>query len=559
MVSSNKKTARKYHSTKTNNNQKSRTTREQPAKDSSSKRVNLDNVREKKFIKKFNDISWYSRNPELLKAAASLPFASISGNPLAWSRGNQYLPGIMQISYVPTIGGTFGEAEPFAINQAKDSMYSFVVHANSRNYNGESSDYMIVTLAGAQAFAFMAHLIRAYGIAKTYMEQNRFQPDALLTAMGFYPDDFRKNLSNVWFNINELISRTTQFWIPNVMPILQRWFWLNSNVYKDSMNPRAQYYVFVPKLFWVYSETLATTGGGLAPMMEQTGSKTSIFDPSTKQYTWQQWMDQADIMFSKLIASEDRGIIYGDILKAFGAEKIWALPPIDASYRIEPVYEPEVLTQIENLTTVSPLSGQTHFGASGIPLGVCQVNNNLYPVFYKNTTAATLTQGLALDRLILNFHDKDQPTPEDIMIATRLSSLGTSFSQVYVATLQPNDMGKPELGNHLVTTTCGSEMVTGLTLFSRNGSATLDRDQLYLPTSVATDSQNYARKMELFDWHPFIYVMQEYTTPTSASFVPTSVATAAYGDYDNYTMVGVETLSKMHSTALFSEFGVPFI
>lgn len=81
--------------------------REQPRKDSKAKRVNLDNARESRVERDIrrdsqkvtaNDIQWYSRNPELLKSSASLPFAKVLGAQVA---GDQSIPvpGIMKFAY----------------------------------------------------------------------------------------------------------------------------------------------------------------------------------------------------------------------------------------------------------------------------------------------------------------------------------------------------------------------------------------------------------------------------------------------------------------------------
>lgn len=520
--------------TNSTSNSRRRVKKEQPRKDSKTKRVNYDNERESKFLKdeakwkdaRSNDPSWYAKNPELMKSAASLPFSVTTGELLPFS-GNYYhsVPGVMAIYFQHSIG----EANTDAINAAATSMYSYVVHANSRNTSYEAADLMMVVLAGMDVFSLVAAGIRAYGTMRNYDQRNKYTPDALVTAMGFNPQDLRANLSKMWFDLNEVVARISQIWIPNTMPVLDRWFWLNSNIYKDSESIRGQMYVLAQDYFWIYNPTIMQTGGGLS-IVSNSGAVSSDssdrFSFAKGDVTWDQYMTVLNGMISALLNSEDRGTIMGDILKAFGADKIYALNPITSDYQVLPTYDREVLTQIENADMVQ---------GSLTPIGIYQKNGRIenYP---RVVTSPGTNKGLS----ILNFHQSELPTEAQVMVATRLKALGEKM-------VSDGDTSYPAVE------TTGTEIVTSAKVFAYNESGSLlsaDYDAYQPYTSV--DIKTVATEL-VFDWAPWIYSVWDVN---GSSVTP---VTWAFGDYDQYTSVDVETLKKMNNTALYSLFGVPII
>lgn len=532
--------------------------REQPKKDNNKKRINLDNERESKFKKMMdekepdttrvrrgqNDISWYAKNPELLKSAGSIPFASILGDKLYFGGDTPTLPGILQFGWCPEVGG--GVEPPIAINQCAASIYSFLVHANSRNYKYDQSDLLMLILAGGSVFTGLANVIRAYGIAKTYWEQNRYTPKSLLHAMGFQPDDFINNLGQVWFDINNLIAQTTQIWIPNTLPIIQRWFWLSSNVFTDANDPKGQLYVFTPMYLFKYEPLLTDQGGGI--IRTNIAGSDNVLVPSSYQYSWVQWRDTLQMMIDALIKDQDRGIMYGDILNAYGADKIYAIPPLSSDYRVEPVYNPEVLTQIENLTV----------SQRGM-VGLAQQNNQIIPMRQRvgNNTGWGWNHPLP-NSPILNFHQKEQPTPEQIMIATRLQACTTEQGPALdfeykdgIVTVSTNQAFYPKHA--------GSETINHIRMYKDadylNPIVIDQQNFAYDITSLSSEQVQWLFDLAAFDWHPFFYELQE---PGEAEREGGEVKQAS-GDYANYTIMWPTMLRKLHDTALFSEFGVPQI
>lgn len=564
--------------------------KEQPKKDSDSKRVNCDNERESKFIKQFekdgmrakttdgaNDISWYSRNPELLKSAASFPFGEVLGGSV-WRNSPAYIPGVMVIYFSYAFGGPLsarynngltiqGPWYPEAVNQAGKSSYSFLVHANSRNYNYEYQDLSMVTIAGMQVFAALSHVVRAYGIAKTYAEKSMYKPEAYLRAMGFDPNEIRNNLGTMWFDINNLIAQTSQIWIPSEAPVLKRWIWLSSSLFTDAESALGQTYLFVPKRFFQYNETSDPNGGSLEPATWEDTSAWRQLDVTVVN-PWSRWVGTIQHMIDRLVNSEDRGIMFGDILNAYGSDRIFAMPPVPVDTRIEPVFQPAVLTQIENLTVT---------GADC--LGLRQDTQGLYPLMQGSAaSAASAASRIAPQRPVLNFHQPQQPTPEQVALATRLTSAGSKVvtdNYTYIVSSTPTEDGASVKKQNSTTTysvlpmAYGSEVVfsvnfvvkapslsAGWNVVSFPYAATYNADTWTMMDGDANVPMDYLS----FDWAPFIYRMSSGDSALLATEgADIGNVTQAAGDYDNYTTLNSLELSKLHQMALMSEWGLPII
>ncbi|BAW32387.1 capsid protein [Picobirnavirus 504] len=568
---------------KSNQNKPSRPMRgKQGRKDNKSRRVNYDNMREdrvKKIIEEdsktnsANDVSWYSRNPELLKSVASYPFANILGTPISNYDGSA-IPGIVTFAYEPCFGGPSNPA----LTQCFNSMYSFVVHANSRNQSYDAPDLGILTMAGMQVFSIIGSVLRAYGVVKYYNERNRYLPDALLTAMGFKPADFRQNLSHIWFDINNFINQTKQIWVPDDLPVMDRWYWLNTNVFSDAEGDQAQMYVFVQNTYYIYSDIAVKTGSSLGPVASDgrlaPSSINGSFSPANTQYTWAVWKGVIQSMIDALIGSQDRGIIYGDILKAYTADRIRALQPIDSSFTLGPVYNAEALMQIENVATVD-MSCSGFFQTSD---GDMYTNWIVYPSGDNTKTSTSSEDNSAIistnDNVLLNFHIPTQPTPEMIMIATRMTACQILRDTLYtISNWQAAGGATPSKTPTYYPFAVGSEIVNRIRLYQYVSA--LDGDpgiQIYnIPqyiqtnTSITSDGNNtlpgYLAQvllLEAFDWHPFIYKVDHFHVSKDKTPIQgIQHIRYAYGDIDNYAVIDSLSLAAMHQVAIYSELGVP--
>lgn len=531
--------AKQNNRTRRRNNSRSNTRREQPRKDSPTKRVNFDNERESKFIrderkaqwdkdskaKDCNDVIWYAKNKMLLDSSASYNVSSSVGErvsmmatPTSTSGLENSVPGVMAIRYFPYLSGGAGDA----IQRAKSDMYSFVVHANSRNQSYDDSDLMFVHIAGSQVFAAYALGVRAYGTMRKFAQEDQYTPEALISAMGFQYSDLKSNLSKMWFDLNELAARLQQIWIPNVTPVTERWYWLNTHIYRDGNSVKSQYYIFVPTLFYRFNET-----------SEETGTSLDTYPWAPSLHTWEQYMTMMNSLIERLLNSQDRGIMFGDILKAYGANNLYAVTGVDANYVYEPVYNSEVLTQIENLT-IWPIAA---------PTDVVQDDNGIISTRMTLSSAATGFYNLSS---VLNFHQLQPPTPEQIMIATRLKTVGCVCQQV-------NESERRFAPKYAGTEVVSSVAVTSKFWLADGTSAYVSNTLALLGAPGTIDLFRWCA----FDWAPWMYFCSAIPLPTTVGAEGTQPVQRPLGDWDNYTFLDAETLRKMHLTAVYSEFGVP--
>lgn len=573
--------------------------KQQPKADSKDPRVNYDNTRLSRFNADVkmgdddNDLTWYVRNPEMFKGATTYNFAQIVGDMLQSLRGQTSVPGVMSLAWEPALGGS----DQYAINQAKNSIYSFVVHANSRNYKYDATDLMMLIMGGAQLFAAFACPIRAYGTAKRYEAENRYLPDALLTAMGFKPDDFRDHLSTIWFDLNQLIVSTKQIWIPNEMPVIARWFWMNTNIFQDATSVKAQYYMYTPSTILAYQEKLTSKGGCLTPVhltreyQNEDGTKsyeTEKFDPAQNTYSWDEWKVVLKYLIDQLVNAQDRGIILGDVRTAYGVDKMYSLNEIPVDYQVTPVYNQEVLAQIENATILPCESAGFYQDPDDNSYPIFQtMQENMALVNHPDNAAVSRTTSLAdssryapSEIKVLNFHTMETPTAGLLMVGSRLSlcsPVGDNTVQVAKLTYPnkptaagvatPTAVELTTINATKVPNVMGTEWIRSINIFSMERVFGIKYPKMlrswvsgFASVAVWSDLPSwfteFISKWSAFDWAPWINV--GYYDATAESTGSQLLNFTSYGDYDNFAEFSAGELQKMHTTAVYSEFGVPY-
>lgn len=469
-----------------------------------------------------NDPSWYAKNSQLLNDAAAVNTTNVSGYPVSvFEPSNGYgslpiaraVPGILTLSVIPSIG-TYDETNATsAVNLAAKNIYSYVRHANSGSANYDAPDLMMAILAADQVFSAISMAVRAYGIAMNYNQLDRYTPVALLRAMGFDPDSVINNMAQFRYYINQAIARASVIWVPSDMSIVARHYWLYSNVYRDSEDHKAQYYMYVPANFLKFEPTAENTGSSLSVVQWGTYNAHSIGD----------WFNMITSMLDPIISDEDLGIMFGDMLKAYGSNNLFTMNQIPDNYTIIPVHNPEVLSQIHNATT-TPVT----------ETGVSQKNNVIYQKkgsINRNAFKAALK--------VFNFWQAN-PDPSTVMVSSRLRS--------WVDGIKIETDGKMTAG-----VKCGTEYVNNFALFYYDNANVLQRVVFYSMNPNLTSGQ--IGLLSKFDWMPqfgdFTYTAG--SKPESDTFNVNSFIM----DLDNYTEISTNTVEKMHNVALFSEFGVP--
>lgn len=206
-------------------------------------------------LSSLNDISWYSKYPELLRAAASIPTPNRPGMsvPVGYTVSDQNtniftytIPGTMVLDWLPTVGYSSTATSPVSI--VAKQLYAKVRAAFSGSLSVDAPDLVIYLLCLDSIFSYIGNLKRMYRLLNAYTPNNYTLPvEILQTIYGMEVTDVTALQSNrvaLWSAINELIHMTSNLTCPAVFDYFNRHYWMNDNVYADSNSPMAQFYAF---------------------------------------------------------------------------------------------------------------------------------------------------------------------------------------------------------------------------------------------------------------------------------------------------------------------------
>lgn len=491
-----------------------------------------------------NDVSWYASNPDLLRDSSSLAYSNSLGSSfnlgVSASASGTYadmtFPGILTYKVVYGPGRTDAD-NVTAVNIAATNIYSFVRHANSGRSNYDAPDLMLYILSMGSAYAMYSWLTRIYGLTRLYSQVNRYWPRAMVEAQGVDFDDINTNLADFRYFINTLPEKLGALCVPNTMPVFARWTWMFGNVFQDDDWAKAQAYMFVPDGYYVYNETTANTAG-----FAEYHRISAEYSSALKFADLKKIMND---MISKMVASEDCNIMSGDIFKAFGPSGVYALSGISEDFITIPAYVPEVLGQIHNLV------------CAGIPKGSSPVYSNFNvaqdaaghlvwnPIFIMplNNTDLKIEHKYVFDAM------SDVPDPATNMVNSRLTAdlyyeTGSTASSVRTS------------GTEIVTTWdiwTYAPSGDNWTLQHLGENSSIIAVSTTAQFNAFSDYVKLMSALEKFDHHHFVYVLSYSTTDKVTTFL------GVCGDVQNYTIISDYELSKMHETALLSEFAVPMM
>lgn len=507
-----------------------------------------------------NDASWYAQTPQLLSDSASLSYSWPVGNRMRIDDPSKFVfltpqgevtnytvdglynkavSGVMGIEITPTIGRSSDQNS--AVNTAARNIYSFVRHANSGHANYEASDLMMYLLAMDNLYSSLMYLQRTYGLLQLYSVVNRYYPLSVINTCRLDAADLLENLADFRYFINNMAVKIGSLCVPNTMPYMARHLQLYSSVYLDDDQPKAQSYIYFPRGFYQYNEL--TGGAGQLDFVEW-GTE------DTPKLKFSDIVTLMNNMCNAILASEDMNIMSGDILKAYGYDKIVKISTIPEDFIIVPEYNAEILTQISNLDAIHSdwiadwtITQDTSISGGGAIINPMQINPN-------NIT-------LDMNDKLINFKWTDVK-PEQTMVASRLMAMPYKDSQ----------NGKYYLE-------CGSEICTGLVIVQHqwtgeNENLIEDRTWLYsdymLRPEYSIDnlaplfdsfrtSMKIAHLLSQFDFHPLVQY-GIYLTGNVSSLNPGPYVFGPMYEISNYSTIGIQTLRKMHETALLSEFNV---
>lgn len=512
-----------------------------------------------------NDLSWYSRNPSLLVAAASFPYpyrpgmsvpSNTSGNPFT-------IPGVLAIDWVPYVGNSTKTSDPISI--AGQEMYTSVRKAFSGELDADAPDFIMYIMALDSIFSYIGWLKRIYRAISTYSPENFSIPNALLYACKITDaaaiQELRQNKVKFWQNINELILASRKFRCPAVMDLFNRHYWLSDNVYADSPTLMAQLYAF--NLVGVYKMSQVTISGDTAGNKAAGLTYVACPTPSGGKI-----LDQLIATGQSLISALDTWssgyTISGYLQRAYEGTPNFAVAELEQNELITTSYSQEVLSQIENTRTINMPGIDLTSEVLKWTVAQAVVTNTIVS---PNSLSAPISQdaqpqqfaywwnqfgptGGKLSHGYLNIH-ADQPAAGDSVIASRLHAI---TDVKFTATTQPSGGSIGKWGSVAVTIHAATEIPIGLRScnidYAGNPINLPVYQQLvfgadYTLTSADVTAFESFCMLSQSDWHPFIYV---YTKKLSGG-----MREQLFGDVYNLATPSVADFENLHRVCIYSE------
>lgn len=482
-----------------------------------------------------NDPAWYNLNKQMVADAASISFKS----PLMYGLGTMDLQisntqsprgSVVALGVIPSIGirhsGTIGAPSTptnFATLCAQN-IYAWVRHANSGASNYEPADLMMYLFAMDAAYSFYAWGRSIYRLANSFSGDNLTLIQDISNAINVDVSDFRSNLASFRWYLNSVATRLNALAVPSKFPYFNRHIWMFSNLFKDDNTRKSSIYLFYPEKIGLFEPTSGR-------IQYQSPSQLLV----SGLWEYHEFVSVMDRILSNLLAVEDIGIINGDIRKAYGSD-LFMIEETPVDDYIDPIYSAEVLSQISCATLVGTLKNDT--------CDICQYNGTIYQGTYVESGTPTVSQyypnisvadGSAYTRrqFIVNLY-KDDPTPDDVMVATRL------MAEYGYAT-------ESQTTHRLVIGT-GSEFITTATVvYYGDNTSSSTKTSIY--DYVSRFGAGVAAVLYQFDWFPsFIGNPDSAATTTFYTIIP---------DLSVYALIDDVVLHNIHSTALLSEFYIP--
>lgn len=428
---------------------------------------------------KDNDPAWYTPSNTLLSNVASFPTDLAVGNPIDLQtqgsgtlpdgtvvpRVRQYQPGVLALNVVPYVHSEGHATDP--LNLAASALYTAMQINSSRNPVYQANDLMLYLIAVTSAYSALAWAERAYGTMNIYNILNRYEPEVLVTAQGWDFENLRKNMADFRALINTYAYQLGSFYLPRDISYSARQIFLYEGIYQDANTPKSQFYLYKPHCFLFWNE------GNAQSVLTSVDNTTMELE----NFTVEQFKELMEQMINPLRQSEDIRIMASDLIKAFGLGNSFTLQPIADNFIVRPEYNEEVLMQFENAYILPRPVTLENGPQGGVILKYVQnveINNDSLSTNLSYTTSATnkdpwwvssdpepdihtvetIPANIMPNQVLLNFH-KDNPSPEDIMVASRVAANPfnglhlTQFGEGYTIT------GFARSGSELV---CGARL-----------------------------------------------------------------------------------------------------
>lgn len=488
-----------------------------------------------------NDVSWYTKYPNLSVASAQFPFPYRPG--MSVNLGNpskvmeSKIPGVMELQWYPSIGWSENATDPASI--VCKELFARVRRAyGAGDLLADAPDFMMYLMALDGIFSYIASLRRVFRILNAWTPDNYIIPDVLLNALGCSDttiQNLRSNRNTLWQVINELTLMSRKFTCPAVMDIMNRHFWMNDNVYTDAMSINSQLYVFHQMGYYQYA-AVAMPSGDEAAGLTIAATPLSYENASV---TVEQLYTFGRNLIDALVAWDDAYTINGYLSRAFDGAPNFIVDETPIDQPFNPAYEPEVLMQIENSRTL--WAGTLNMDSLTVSQDVLTNSVISKPTLklYTETSDNSVTNVGKCGLWYLNAYlsqRSDNPTVADNIVASRLQSNVAAISGDTV-------------NARIIAAT---EIPMSWTLWygpkTRNG---MPQVLAFPAITDATLNYNWLmnnQSIEAFDWHPFGMVFKFLSIGGKFDTV------YLVGDTHNFTTMSNTDLANMHKICVYSEF-----
>lgn len=497
-----------------------------------------------------NDLSWYSKYPQLLVAGASFPYpyrpgmdiklGKVNGgtgttNVMDWS---YHIPGVLSLQWVPSLGVSTSVTDPASV-MAKE-LYAKVRSKYSGSLDADAPDFVMYLMALDSVYAYIAWLKRLYRTLNAWTPMNHALPDTLLagyTVSQADAESLRLNKTQLWQCINELILQSRKFVCPAVMDIFNRHYWMSDNVYLDDSTMNSQIYCFNPVGLYCLGQVnipgdLTNTAAGLK-IKRLPLSK-------TVDNLYKFGLD----LLSAIAEWDDGYTISGYLMRAFEGVNSFTVDDLSPDEVLTPVYSPEVLSQIQNSFTIGDevVIEDNSLDVSQNPVTNAVISQPKVYVLKKTADAVQLLR--AIDTALPVFSmGVDNPGPADNVIASRLNAM---FTYVTERKLGETDVYEFEVD-------CGTEIPLSWNYYSVPISADIEPGnnyiipQLIVSTSGSTWDAIKMAVITQFNKSPLVRIAVQKGTGGD-------YFCGMLGDVHNVTAINREDLANLHKICLYSEF-----
>lgn len=487
------------------------------------------------------------------------------------SRGwNGSVPIVAAIKVQPSLGITNSPSSP--THQMARIMYNEIVRVNATSCPYEPVDLQLALLAVSELYKFTVWAGRFYKYLRMYSRFNRAIPDYFFNAENAIKASFDQNTTDYRAWYNNFVLKCSTISLPGNLQFFKNIDDMFSGVFIDEDSERAQFTMFVPYVFYKYSERGAH-GGQLIPIIPGYTRRSTIDDSTygttlqhdnkwaelgtpftpTGVFTINDVMRIGDELLEALLRSEDICRISADVYKAYGPEKLVHFNMLNEDDMLPIYYSPDMNSMIENsilvgrpqMDTVSVTAPEGDYTyAPAITQNPNLDGGNLIFEMYGRRQMGD-PGGPMLDYFnqdyIFNVHDDREVTP-DVMIDLARWTPTLDFKKYAAAT----NAGTVHINS------CGTEILLEAEILYVGTHGEIER----LPIDTSTICDTNIDVSEVIK--RLAYANAFHYFPRVAPVLTKSIEYCIeFKSFDKYAVVPQKDIKQIHDTYLITQFQVP--